>query len=94
MSPIDYSILPHHMQDAFRLYIENGIPPGSFTMAVLSNDLMGAMGRADDINRARIFDTCCFLRNNAPCGCHGSPEHVHDWIKQGGLIGMGVLNDA
>lgn len=88
---IDYSMLPEHMRDAFRLYIEKGIPPGSFTQAVLSNDLMGAMGRADHINRDRIFDTCAFLANYAPIGCFGAPERVQDWIRAGGLIGMGAL---
>lgn len=85
---IDYSRLPGHMQDGFRLYIERGIPGGSFMTAVLSNDLMGAFGRADDINRARLFDTCAFLANHAPIGCYGSPERVKDWIKDGGLEGI------
>jgi hypothetical protein len=84
---INYSGLPEHMRDTFRLYIEKGIPPGSFTKAVLSNDLMGAMRRADHINRARIFDTCAFLEVEAPIGCYGSPERVSDWIKRGGISG-------
>lgn len=85
---IDYSRLPEHMQEGFRLYIERGIPGGSFMTAVLSNDLMGAFGRADEINRARLFETCVFLRSEAPIGCYGSPEHVKDWIAQGGLAGL------
>lgn len=89
---IDYSRLPVHMQDSFRLYIEKGIPGGSFMTAVLSNDLKGAFGRADDINRARMFDTVAFLVNEAPIGCHGSPEHVKDWIESGGL--QGILKES
>lgn len=81
------------MQDAFRLYIEKGIPPGSFTTAVLTNDLMGAMGRADIVNRERIFDTCVFLSSYAPIGCYGTAQRVSDWIKQGGLVGMGVIDE-
>lgn len=88
MQEIDYSGLPPHMRDAFRLYIENGIPPGSFTTAVLSNNLMEAMGRADIVNRMNIFETCVFLKSHAPIGCFGSPEHVQDWIRAGGLEGM------
>lgn len=88
---IDYRRLPEHMRETFRLYIENGIRPGSFTQAVLENDLMGAMGRADDINRVRLFDTCVFLRSHAPIGCYGSPERYADWIKSGGLRGMGAM---
>ncbi len=85
---INYNRLPEHMRDGFRLYIEHGIPGGSFMNAVLSNDLIGAFGRADDINRDRLFDTCCFLRNEAPAGCYGSPDRVREWIRDGGLVGL------
>lgn len=85
---LNYNLLPHHMQEPFRLYIENGISPGSFATAVLENDLMGAMGRADDINRHRIWDICNFVHNEAPHTCHGSEERVEAWIATGGLYGM------
>lgn len=85
---IDYDRLPEHMRDGFQRYIERGIPGGSFMNAVLANDLMGAMQRADDINRERLFDTCAFLHNEAPIGCFGSEERVRDWIKSGGLNGL------
>lgn len=88
MREINYSRLPAHMQDGMRLYIENGIPPGSFQTAVLSNDLMGAFRRADDVNRMAILDYAMFLFNEAPCGCFGSPEHVKDWIAKRGLNGL------
>ena len=85
---INYDILPAHMQDGFRRYIERGIPGGSFMTAVLTNDLMGAFSRADDENRARLFDTCKFLHWDAPRGCHGSQDAVDYWIKVGGLEGL------
>lgn len=85
---INYSRLPEHMRDGFRLYIEKGIPGGSFMTAVLGNDLIGAFQRADDINRVRMFDTCAFLCSEAPRGCFGSPGRVEDWIKSGGLEGL------
>ena len=85
---INYSRLPAHMQDGMRLYIENGIPPGCFQTAVLSNDLMGAFRRADDVNRMAILDYAMFLFNEAPGGCFGSPEHVKDWIAKRGLNGL------
>lgn len=89
---IDYSLLPDHMRDGMRLYIEKGIPPGHFMTSVLSNDLMGAMGRADDINRHRIFDYAAFLYNEAPIGCFGSPDHVSEWLKAGGIEGLAHSN--
>lgn len=85
---IKYDRLPEHMRDGFRLYIEKGIPGGSFMTAVLSNDLMRAFGRADDVNQVRMFDILVFLASEAPIGCYGSPEHVKDWIKNGGLAGL------
>lgn len=82
-----YDDLPEHMQDGMRLYIERGIEGGSFMMAVLCNDLMGACGRADHINRERLFDYCNFLYNEAPSSCWGSSEKVEAWIARGGLHG-------
>lgn len=90
---INYAKLPHHMQDAMARYVQSGIPPGSFLTAVLSNDLMGAMGHADDINRTFIFDYAVFLKSQAPIGCWGSPQHVEDWIADGGLNGL-LSNEA
>ena len=87
MMTINYSSLPFHMQDAMRLYIESGIQPGSFLTAVLSNDLMGALGRADDINLHALPLYGRFLYNDAPCWCFGSPEKVAAWIARGGMLG-------
>ena len=85
---IDYSDLPAHMQDGMRLYIERGIPPGSFQRAVLSNDLMEAFRRADDVNQHAMRDYAVFLTCQAPCGCFGSPDHVKEWIAHGGMVGL------
>lgn len=84
---VDYSQLPEHMQAGMQLYIERGIAPGSFQRAVLSNDFMEAFNRADDVNTAAMRDYASFLNNEAPGGCYGSPQHVADWIKSGGLAG-------
>lgn len=80
--PIDYSGLPEHMQGAMRLYMERGIEPGSFLLAVLSNDLMGAIGRADSINKHRLNEYAMWLYNDAPSASFGSPEKVKQWITR------------
>ena len=69
------------MQDGMRRYIERGIEGGSFLMAVLENDLMGALGKADRINLSRLHDYGTFLYNNAPSVCFGSREKVSAYIK-------------
>lgn len=71
--------LPVHMHGAISRYIARGIPPGSFLTAVLSNDLMGAFGKADDDNRGALFEWVRFIYQYAPVGCHGSPEKVRAW---------------
>lgn len=85
---IDYTRLPMHMQDVARLYVERGVPGGSFLTAVVSNDLVAAFSRADDMNTAAMRDWCMWLRSEAPIGCYGSPEKVSEWVKCGGLVGL------
>lgn len=82
---INYTRLPEHMQGAARRYVEKGIEPGSFLTAVICNDLRGAFGRADEANRAAMWEWVLFFHNDAPGGCWGSPEHFAAWVKQGGL---------
>ncbi len=81
-SAVDYSELPEHMQGAMRRYVENGIEPGGFLTAVLCNDLMRAIGRADSINKGRIHDYVTWLYNSAPPSCFGSEEKVTAWIAK------------
>ncbi len=77
----NYELLPEHIRGAMQRYIENRIEPGGFLTAVLSNDLMGAMARADNINRIELYSICNFIYNEAPSTCHGSPEKVRAWLK-------------
>lgn len=84
---INYSRLPKHVQFGMEGYIEHGIKPGDFLCAFLSNDLMGAMGRADTTNRHYFFEICLFLHNEAPAASYGSPEKFNAWLKKGGMEG-------
>jgi len=63
-------------------FVEHGIKPGDFLTAVLENDLMEAMGRADEENRRDIFEICQFIHMDIPARCHGSPQQVYDWMKE------------
>lgn len=86
MNP-NYKMLPVHMQEAMRLWIERGIEPGSFLMAVLCNDLREAVGRADHINVERLKDYVNFLYNEVPGACYGSPDKCRKWADHNGLAG-------
>jgi len=80
MAELRYERLPAGLQGGMRRYIENGIPPGHFLLAVLNNDLREACSRADDINRHLLWEIVGWLWNEAPAPCWGSPEKVSMWI--------------
>lgn len=73
---------PPHMHQGLKLYLEQGIQPGGFLLAVLSNDLMDACLRADHINRHCLPDYIDFLMENAPAECWGSKKKVDAWIAK------------
>jgi len=77
----DYTLLPPHIREGVKHYIERGARPGHFRTAVICNNLAEAMGRADDTNRARLFDIVSFFYNEAPGPCWGSPEKMKAWMK-------------
>ena len=75
-------LLPSYMWDGIENYFLHHVPVGSFMTAVLSNDLMGAAGKADDMNRRWLHQWCAFLYNHAPVGSFGSPEAVSAWLAR------------
>ena len=77
----NYSKIPEHCREGMKRYIEQGIAPGSFLTAVLSNDLVGAFIKADDINALRMRDYCDFLYNEIPMPAWGSRLNVKTWIN-------------
>lgn len=80
--------LPAHMREGIKAWIEQGRPTGSFLHALLSNDLMGAIGKADDQNSAAMRQWCNYLYNYAPAGCFGSLAKVAAWAEHRGLKGQ------
>lgn len=83
----DYTLLPEHMRESVRLYIEQGIQPGDFLYSVLCNDLSGAFFRADSWNREAMYNWARFLWDEIPGACWGSADKVRAWIQQGGEQG-------
>lgn len=80
--PVDYSTLPESAKGTMQRYIEHGIEPGSFLMAVLSNDLRGACERADSQNKHLLFEYVQWLYNYAPQGCWGDRATVSTWLSK------------
>lgn len=77
-----FSAIPDHTQGSLTRYIVNRIEPGGFLLAVLENDLHGAMARADQTNRRKIFEICQYLYNCAPSTCYGNAEKVKNWLSR------------
>lgn len=75
-----YSI-PPHTREALTNYIVNGWEPGSFLTAVLTNDLFGAVGRADYENRLALMEICRWIYCEAPSNCWGDREVMQNYLK-------------
>ena len=88
MTP-DYSKLPAHIGEAIQRYIEYGHRPGSFTCALLSNDLLGAVSHAHPgiHNFELLKEMVVWVQYEVPSECRGSMEKIDSWIKQGGQKG-------
>ena len=67
-------------KESLDLYVSHRYQPGGFLIAVLENNLMQAMGRADEENRRDIFEIASYVYNDMPSACHGSPEKVRAWL--------------
>lgn len=79
---LNYELLPGHIREGVKRYIEKGIEPGSFLTAIICNDLKESFGRADETNRARMFDIVGFFYNEAPSRCWGSQETMNRWMNK------------
>lgn len=74
--------IPLSTLESIQRYVEDGIPPGDFLYAVLTNNLREAFGRADEDNLAAMGDIVAFCWCKIPSQCWGSPEKVSAWMKQ------------
>lgn len=73
--------IPEYMAGGIDRWIENGIEPGSFLMAVICNDLALAVGLADSTNLANLPAYVGYFYNEAPSPCWGSPAKAAAWIE-------------
>lgn len=69
-------------KESLDLYVSDRYETGGFLRAVLENNLMQAMGRADAENRRDLFEICGYVYNDMPARSHGSPEKVRAWLTQ------------
>lgn len=85
---VSYDKLPEHMREGARLYVEEGVMPGSFLQAVLENNLSESFARADEINTANMKAWARWLHNDCPASAWGSITAINKWRQDGGLKGI------
>ena len=76
-----FHLVPEHMQDAVRRYVNEGLEPGSFLTLMLEHRIYDAAGHADSINQSKLFDWIRFMHNYMPGHSHGSPEVVKAYMS-------------
>lgn len=80
-TPRENSYVPNYMIEGVHNYLAFGDRPGSFLMAVLSNDLLGAFQQADENNRQSMLGWAMMLECCIPMHCRGSKQAVDKWLK-------------
>lgn len=78
-------MLPDMVKAELDEFVKTGRPQGSFTMAVLRNDLRGAYQEADTFSLEMMHDIVRYCWWELPAGCWGSEDNVEHWIDKGGL---------
>ena len=63
-------------------YRDYGVPVGDFLQAVLRNDLLDALCRADSDNLAALRAIALWVHWELPSRAHGSAGAVEGWIAQ------------
>lgn len=78
-----YTEIPDTILTAIRNYADHHHPLGHFLTAVMSNNLMESVARADEESLAALHPICIYVYNEIPSNCWGSPEKVAAWLKAG-----------
>lgn len=78
-----YHGIPEPMVGGLVHYFVNHIETGSFLMAVISDSLTDAVGRADENNLRHLINYARFLYWVAPGGSWGSEAAIKKWLASG-----------
>ncbi len=74
-------MIPQDVKERIDRYVRQGVTPGGFLHAVLSNDLFEAVTRADETNLFNLEGICRYVYDSTPNLCHGSPANVKNWLR-------------
>ena len=67
--------------ESLTAYRMSGRPTGGFLRAVLCNDLMDAIGRADASSLDNLQAICRYVYHDMPMDCWGSSKKVERWVE-------------
>ena len=76
---IDYALIPEGIMAGLRRYVDEGISPGHFLTAVLENNLVEALGRADEDSQLALHSIVAWVWNEAPAACWGDAQRMQRW---------------
>jgi hypothetical protein len=80
--------VPARIKGALDRWVYEGIPPGGFTTAVLQNNLMEAVGRADEECGLNLRAIVAYVYNEVPAWAWGSRENMNEWAAKFGREGV------
>lgn len=74
--------IPDHCRNGIELYLTDGILPGSFLTAVLSNDFKEVCARADMKNEKCLKNYAMLMYHFMPSESQGSEIKVNAWLNR------------
>ena len=69
------------IRESLDAYVHQRRPLGGFLQAVIENNFMEAVGRADSRNVEQLVSIASYVYQNMPSMCHGSPARYAAWLK-------------
>jgi hypothetical protein len=78
----DYRLINADIKQTIDLYVNDKCPTGGFVNAVLDNNLVEAIARADSDNLPNLPHIVSYCYNKIPSECWGSKEKVKKWYNK------------
>lgn len=75
-----YPLMQERFISSLDMYVNNGVRPGDFMQAALSNQFISAVGRADSGTLAIIHIIAQVIYNELPSEAWGSRLAVEAWL--------------
>ena len=69
------------IEESLKRYVKYRIPTGGFLRAVLENDFMRAIGKADEFNLQALPQIRDYIIAELPVACYGSVDAVNTWLR-------------